>query len=294
VRAINAEGVASENPARVSFAIARPIWQRCWFLLLIATAIALTSYVVYRYRVAQLLKLERVRTRIASDLHDDIGSSLSQIAILSEVARHKSGDNGAAEPLRRIADTSRDMVDSMSDIVWAINPQKDHLSDVIHRMRRFAGDTFDSTDIAYRFEFDEATHDVSLGADLRRETYLIFKECVNNIAKHSNADNVNISVNVVGSSLVVTIADDGLGFDVAKTLGGESNGYGGNGLFNMKKRAERLGGEFAIESTTGAGTTIRFEVPTSGVAHRRSILESMRTQRTRTTRIGGDEGSTTE
>jgi ligand-binding sensor domain-containing protein/signal transduction histidine kinase len=294
VRAINAEGVASEIPARVSFTIARPIWQRWWFLLLMATAIALTSYVVYRYRVAQLLKLERVRTRIASDLHDDIGSSLSQIAILSEVARHKAGDNGAAEPLRRIADTSRDMVDSMSDIVWAINPQKDHLSDVIHRMRRFAGDTFDSTDIGYKFEFDEATHDVALGADLRRETYLVFKECVNNIAKHSNAGNVNISVNVIGNSLIVTIADDGRGFDVAKTLGSESNGYGGNGLLNMRKRAERLGGEFAIESTTGVGTTIRFEVPTGGAAHRRNILGSTRSPGTRTTRIGGDEDRSTE
>jgi ligand-binding sensor domain-containing protein/signal transduction histidine kinase len=294
VRAINAEGVASENPARVSFAIARPIWQRWWFLLLMATAIALTSYVVYRYRVAQLLKLERVRTRIASDLHDDIGSSLSQIAILSEVARHKAGDNGAAEPLRRIADTSRDMVDSMSDIVWAINPQKDHLSDVIHRMRRFAGDTFDSTDIGYRFEFDEATHDVSLGADLRRETYLIFKECVNNIAKHSKADNVKISVDVAGNFLVVKIADNGSGFDVAKTLGGESSGYGGNGLLNMQKRAERLGGVFAIDSSPDEGTSIRFEVPTDTSALGRNIIGKMRASKSSPTGIGGDEGGATE
>jgi signal transduction histidine kinase/ligand-binding sensor domain-containing protein len=262
VRAINAEGMVSDNPARLSFSIARPIWQRSWFLLIVATMIALTIYVVYRYRLKQMLKLERVRTRIATDLHDDIGSSLSQIAILSEVARHKMGDNGASEPLRRIADTSRDMVDSMSDIVWAINPQKDHLSDLIHRMRRFAGDTFDSTDVAYRFQFDEATRDIDVGADLRREVYLIFKECINNTAKHSGADNVEMSIKVTGDLLSVTVVDNGRGFDIGKALSGEFNGFGGNGLLNMRKRVERLGGEFSIDSNIGTGTTISFKIPT--------------------------------
>lgn len=275
VRAINAEGVTSATPARLSFSIARPIWQRWWFLLMVATAIAFAVYFVYRYRLAQLLKLERVRTRIASDLHDDIGSSLSQIAILSEIAQHKAGDNGAAEPLRRIADTSRDMVDSMSDIVWAINPRNDHLSDLTHRMRRFAGDTFDSTDVGYRFHFDEAAPDIGLGADLRREVYLIFKECINNAAKHSGADYVDISVNVVTDVVSVTIADNGHGFDVATALSGEANGYGGNGLLNMRKRAERLGGEFSIEST-GTGTTVRFSVPTGRAMARAGILRRRR------------------
>jgi signal transduction histidine kinase/ligand-binding sensor domain-containing protein len=274
VRAINAEGVASETPARFSFAIARPIWQRWWFLLMVALALALTGYAIYRYRVAQLLKLERVRTRIATDLHDDIGSSLSQIAILSEVARHKAGENGAAEPLRRIADTSREMVDSMSDIVWAINPQKDHLSDLIHRMRRFASDTFDSTDVGYRFQFDEATQDIAVGADLRREIYLIFKECINNTAKHSGADNVDISISAPGDFLLIRVADNGRGFDVTEALTGEYTGYGGNGLLNMRKRAERLGGELVIDSAVGSGTTIKLKIPTG--VQRRKLLSRPR------------------
>jgi signal transduction histidine kinase/ligand-binding sensor domain-containing protein len=271
VRAINAEGIISENPARLSFSIARPVWQQWWFLLIVATAIALAAYLVYRYRLAQLLKLERVRTRIASDLHDDIGSSLSQIAILSEVARHKAGDNGASEPLKRIAETSRDMVDSMSDIVWAINPQKDHLSDLIHRMRRFASDTFDSTDVGYRFTFDESTSDIAVGADLRREVYMIFKECINNTAKHSRADEVDIRVESTRDAIVVRVVDNGNGFDPDATLQGEYAGYGGNGLLNMRKRAERLGGKFTIESKPGNGTIVQFEVPTSGVASARNL-----------------------
>lgn len=155
VRAVNSEGATSGQPAIVAFQISRPVWQRWWFLILAASLIGFLIYSLYRYRVAQLLKLERVRTRIATDLHDDIGSSLSQIAILSEVVRQKVGDNGANEPLNLIANTSREMVDSMSDIVWAINPNKDHLADLIQRMRRFASDILDAKDIAYRFYFDE-------------------------------------------------------------------------------------------------------------------------------------------
>ena len=275
VRAISAEGAASAVPARVSFSIARPFWQRWWFLLIVAVMVSIAGYVLYRYRLAQLIKLERVRTRIASDLHDDIGSSLSQIAILSEVARHKAGDNGASEPLERIAETSRDMVDSMSDIVWAINPQKDHLSDLIHRMRRFASDTFDSTDVGYRFDFDESTRDISLGADLRREVYLMFKECISNVAKHSGADNVAIAIDATHDFLRIKVADNGRGFDIAAAADGQFNGYGGNGLINMRKRAERLGGKFSIESG-GSGTAVNFEIPTKTQAPNAGIFGGRR------------------
>jgi ligand-binding sensor domain-containing protein/two-component sensor histidine kinase len=272
VRAVDADGRATEVPARIGFSIERPIWQQWWFLLLVALAISVAGYFIYRYRLAQLIKLERVRTRIATDLHDDIGSSLSQIAILSEVARHKAGDNGAAEPLRRIADTSRDLVDSMSDIVWAINPQKDHLSDLVHRMRRFAGDAFDSSDAAYTFNFDETSRDVTLGADLRREIYLIFKECINNTAKHSSAGAVAINVRIDADRVFVSVADNGTGFDVAEAFSGEIKGYGGNGLLNMRRRAEKLDGNFDITSTPGSGTVVEFSIPTSGIAKRPRIV----------------------
>ena len=266
VRAVNAEGVTSDAPARVAFSIARPVWQRWWFLLAMSILVSLIAYLFYRYRLTQAIKLERVRTRIATDLHDDIGSSLSQIAILSEVARHKAGDNGASEPLMRIADTSREMVDSMSDIVWAINPQKDHVADLVHRMRRFASDTFDAKDIGYTFRFDETAGDISVTADLRREIYLIFKECVNNVAKHSGADRVDISVDRKSDKLVITIEDDGSGFDTASILTGEYEGYGGNGLRNMRLRATRLDGEFEVDSVPGRGTTVRLSIPTDAGA----------------------------
>lgn len=261
VRAVNSEGTASENPARVSFSIARPVWQRWWFLLIAAAAVSGVIYALYRYRVKRLLELERVRTRIATDLHDDIGSSLSQIAILSEVVRQKIGANEAAMPLNMIADTSREMVDSMSDIVWAINPDKDYLADLAHRMRRFASDVLEAQDIAYRFSFDERDGKIALGADIRREVYLIFKESINNLVKHAAARNVEMAMRIENNSLFIEIKDDGRGFDPNEILNGNYDGFGGNGLINMRRRAAALGGSLALRSRKNAGTNITIKIP---------------------------------
>jgi ligand-binding sensor domain-containing protein/two-component sensor histidine kinase len=258
VRAVNPDDTFGPWTAKISFTILRPVWQRWWFLALTAGLIALIIYAFYRNRLRRLVELEKVRTRIATDLHDDIGSSLSQIAILSEVVRQKVGQTSANEPLNMIADTSRAMVDSMSDIVWAINPQKDHLSDLVQRMRRFAEDMLDAQEnVAYRFHFDDKTPDVTLGADVRREVYLIFKECVNNLAKHAVATEAQISVRTESDCLKIEIKDNGRGFDVTA----QTDGYGGNGLPNMKKRAANLGGKFEIESAENAGTSVSLEIP---------------------------------
>src|SRR5262249_20119293 len=126
VRALNAEGVASEPPALLAFTIRRPVLQRWGFVALTLGVLRGLAYAAYRYRLAQLLALERMRTRIATDLHDDIGANLTKISILSEVAKQQyavpSGENGGLQPLTAIADISRESVAVMSDIVWAINP----------------------------------------------------------------------------------------------------------------------------------------------------------------------------
>jgi signal transduction histidine kinase/sugar lactone lactonase YvrE len=269
VRAINSDDLASERPAVVSFRVLRPVWQRWWFLALISVLIGLTIYALYRYRIEQIIKLERVRTRIATDLHDDIGSSLSKIAILSEVVRQKNRIDGKStavdgkiEPLEIIANTSREMVDSMSDIVWAINPERDNLTDLIQRMRRFAEDILDAQDIDYKFIVPEHLREIALGADVRRDVYLIFKECVNNLAKYAEAGEAIIEVKLENNYLLVQIADNGRGFEVEKVLnGGSSNGLGGNGLKNMKRRAGNFGGAIEIKSAIGAGTRIVLQIP---------------------------------
>lgn len=262
VRAVNSEGAASERPARVSFSIARPFWQRWWFLLIAALVASGVIYALYRYRLKRLLELEKIRTRIATDLHDDIGASLSKIAILSEIVGHQVAPDQKqiTEPLKSIAGTSREMVDSMSDIVWAINPAKDHLSDLIGRMRNLAGEMTELRDIRLKVNTTGVENsDLTIGADLRREIYLIFKECLNNLVKHSACDTAEIEFRLAGENLIVSVRDNGKGFEEDAVNGNENRG--GNGLPNMKRRAANLGGSFEILSEIGKGTTAVLCVP---------------------------------
>ena len=273
VRAVNAGGVVSRLPASVQFTIWPPFWRRWWFIALSVLIFSGIVYSVFRYRLARAIELERVRTRIATDLHDDIGASLSQIAILSEVIGQRIGkeDSPVRQPLSMIAGTSREMVDAMSDIVWAINPQRDHLSDLSHRMRRFASDIISARDIRFRFHAPDAERDVRLGTDIRREVYLIFKETVNNMVKHSDCTAAELSFQIAGNWLTLIVSDNGKGFDVDAAHNGNHSGMGGHGLGSMRKRAEALGGTYEIASRKGKGTTVTLRVPLSGRRRKRMV-----------------------
>jgi ligand-binding sensor domain-containing protein/signal transduction histidine kinase len=262
VRALNADGMFSSEPASFAFTIVPPIWQRWWFIVLAVLALAAITHFIYWYHARRLVELERVRTRIATDLHDDIGANLSKIAILSDVAGQtlsNSAVSPVATPLAQIAETSRDCVDTMSDIVWAINPQRDYLTDLTHRMRRFAEDLFDAKRIEYTVHSAVDEQDVRLGAELRREVYLIFKECVNNLVKHSGCDQAELAFSFNGSFLMVSINDNGKGFTPADP--GKNGGLGGQGLTNMQRRARALGGSLKIDSEIGRGTKVTLKVP---------------------------------
>jgi signal transduction histidine kinase/ligand-binding sensor domain-containing protein len=256
VRAINEEGIISPDAATFQFRILRPIWQRWWFLTLAAVLMAMGIYAVHRQRTARLIELERVRTRIATDLHDDIGANLSLIAMMSEVARgqFQRDDHRLKEWFSTIATTSRDTVDAMSDIVWAVNPKRDQLSDLTQRMRRFADDIFAARDIALHFHAAEPGRDVRLGADVRREVFLIFKETINNMVRHSECNNANVELNVERGWLVLQMNDDGKGLDLPRT-------NEGNGLASMRQRAKKLGGTLEVVSPNGHGTTVTLRVP---------------------------------
>lgn len=255
VQAVTADGTISPSPATISFTIMPPIWQRWWFVTLVVLMAGLGATTIYRYRVRRLIELERVRTRIATDLHDDIGASLSLIAMLSEVAQRQvpHGNSSVAEPLASIASSSRELVDSMSDIVWAVNPRKDRFSELVKRMRRFASDAFSSRDIALQFEAPD-DHDFKLGADARREIFFIVKEGVNNIARHSGCTEAAVILKLQGGSLLLELRDNGKGF--VPSLANE-----GNGLASMRERARRLGGEFEVVTESDRGTTLRLVVP---------------------------------
>jgi signal transduction histidine kinase len=201
--------------------------------------------------------MERLRTRIATDLHDDIGSTLSQIAILSEVAqRHPSGEN-REQPLVDIAGLSRELVDSMSDIVWAIDPEQDRLDDLAHRMRRFAGDLFSYNGVAVRFQAPGGEKNPRIDADVRRQVFLIFKESLHNSMRHSGCSEVEIRLQLDAGWLELAVADNGRGFDPARIRCG-------HGLASMAQRAKQLGGALAVETAPGRGAALALRVPVGG------------------------------
>jgi len=256
VRALNAEGQFSQSPAVIEFRVLAPIWQSGWFLSLGAALMVAAAYALYRHRLARLLELERVRTRIAADLHDDIGANLTRIAILSEVAhsRLRDGEASLESPLSSIARISRESVASMSDIVWAINPKRDSLLDVIQRMRRFASEVCAGRQIEFEFHAPEREDGLKLGANVRRNLFLIFKEAVNNAARHSGCANVEIHFCVERSRIVLQVKDDGRGFDADAPSEGQ-------GISSMKRRAQSLGGKLQLQSRCGAGTQMTLKAP---------------------------------
>jgi len=251
VRAVAGDGAASPVAASVSFTVLPPVWRTWWFLTFCAGMAAMAIYGFHRHRLTQLLAVANVRTRIATDLHDDIGASLSQIAILSEVAQREVCESGGQghEPLTAIAGISRQLVDSMSDIVWAIAPEHDRLTDLIYRMRRLAGDLLAAQGIGFQFHSAIADDDLKVGANVRRELYLIFKEALHNIARHSSATQVNVGLERDGNFLFLRLHDNGCGFD-------PDGDYEGRGLRNMRARAEALGGKVRFESQTQQGTYV--------------------------------------
>ncbi len=256
VRALTADGHVSPAPAVVTFNVRPHLWQRWWFLTLAALAAFAVGYALYRYRVTRLLEVASMRTRIATDLHDDIGANLTKIAILSEVVKQQHGNGDAApdSPLAAIARISRESVAAMSDIVWAINPQRDSVRDLVRRMRRHAEELFTLRDLGLTFNVPAQEQHLKLSVDVRRDLFLIFKEAVNNTARHSRCTAVLIALTIVGHQLILEIADNGVGFDPT----GESDGQG---LMSMRRRAANLRGKLEIESVAGQGTRIRVSVP---------------------------------
>ncbi len=272
VRAVNTSGQVSDEPAIVNFRILPPFYRRWWFTAMVVAVAGVIGYFAYRQRISRLLEIERVRTRIATDLHDDIGASLSRVAILSEVVKqqeqHSSRLNGqnarSVQMLTEIADSARGLVDSMSDIVWSIDPRRDDLGQVITRTRQFAADVLDAQGISWQFITSADIEKIKLDPEQRRHLFLIFKESLNNIARHAGAKTVSMNLSTAHNRLQAEIADDGAGFTpqpAGANVAVLPKSRGGNGVGNMKARAVELGGELKIDSAPGKGTRLTLSLP---------------------------------
>ncbi len=225
--------------------------------------LALFGFVLFnRYQLKKKIQQQNallaVRNNIAKDLHDEIGSTLTSIKILSQVSHnnlHKDQVK-ASSMLEKITEQSSQMQQGMSDIVWAIAPDNDKLENMVVRMREYLSHTLESRNIETDFAADERTMVKSISMEQRRDFFLIFKEAINNIAKYSNAKQVSVRLSSGGGKIILAISDDGIGFDPQKVTSS-------NGLKNMRTRAEALHGRIRIHSALGKGSTIELEIPTT-------------------------------
>jgi len=254
VKASNNDGVWNETPTAVRLIITPPYWKTWWFTLLCVLTGACIVFAIFYLRLQKLRDIHRIRNKIASDLHDDLGATLSSISIMSELANQqiKGQSPQASSLLEKIGSSSRNMIESVNDMVWAINPKNDSFENIIKRMRTFAAEILSAKDIAFHFDFDKNVLQSKLKMDIRRNFYLIFKEAVNNIAKYSYAANAFVMIWNRESNLKMTIRDDGNGFDPDSVLRG-------NGLTNMQQRAEGIKARFNLESIPGKGTIVELE-----------------------------------
>lgn len=241
--------------ARHHFVVETAFWQRPWFIGCIILAAALVAYIVYRYRIKQLLRLQQVRNRIATDLHDEIGSILTNISILSTLSRKNlSNSQKAGEFLQRISEEVADSSQSLDDIIWSVDASHDSLDETVSRMRRYAAELFDVANISYDLQLDPLFEQRKLLMEQRRDIYLLYKEAVNNIFKHAEAKQVLIKVSIEARRLVVLVQDDGRGFDTELASGR-------HGLKGMKARVRKWGGTIQFISSSNTGTSVDIRLP---------------------------------
>jgi signal transduction histidine kinase len=252
----NIEGLRSKNITELNIYIRPPFWRSLWFISSVLFLLALLIYYFHNERVKRLLAVEKIRNKVARDLHDDMGSTLSTINILTSMAKTKlvTDPVRTTDYLGKISDNSERMMEAMDDIVWSIKPSNDSMQKITARMREFATNVLEAKEIELEFNVAEEVYDVKLDMEARRDFFLVFKEAVNNAAKYSKATMVDILIRMKNKKLQFEIKDNGVGFDVA-------GADGGNGMGNMKKRAEAMAGQLSIVSEKGAGTTVTLKIP---------------------------------
>jgi signal transduction histidine kinase len=219
----------------------------------------LAAFALHRMRTAQLLQLERVRTRIATNLHDDIGASLSRMAILSEVIARRAGGSDSAlvqNYATKIAVIARELIDSMSDIVWTINSAKETLADLEQRMREFAGEMLLPRNIGLDFETAPAGYQRPVSIEARREMLLIFKEAIHNVVRHSGCTRTRVPLEYRDGRLLLEVRDNGRGFDGRPAEG--------NGIGKMRRRADAIRAHLEFRAVQGEGAILKLAVPLSG------------------------------
>ena len=285
VKGTNNDGVWNEKGAFISITINPPWWRTWWAYTLFTLLFAALIYALFRYRLnkirmkheivlqqhkASQLEIENrqvllyERLRISREMHDDIGSTLGSISIYSEVAKKRTEKNeNTDEVLSKIGLVSRELIDKMSDIVWSLNPNNESFEQLENRMNTFTGMILAPRNILYDFIADDELKKIQFTAAQRKNIFLIFKEALYNIVKYADSKTVSITLHSENKKVIMTIKDDGKGFDTSEIKWDKINGtlLGGNGIKNMHARANDINAKLCIDSTINEGTTIQLTLP---------------------------------
>ncbi len=276
VRTCNSDGVWSAEAVSLNLLVLPHFWQTWWFLGSVATClIALvggSARIVEKRKLQRRLArleqerlLERERTRIAQDLHDEMGAKLCRISFLSEHARRMSDmPPEVRQQIVAISDDSREVLQSLDEIVWAVDPQKDTLEHLASYLGQYAQDYFQETNIECALEIPARVPPHPLSAQCRHHLFLAVHEAFTNVLKHSGATAAKLTITCDSSNFEIIISDNGKGFDVSAD---GTNGRGRNGLSNMRDRLLRSGGQSQFKSASGQGTTISFRLTLKQLLH---------------------------
>ncbi len=272
VMACNNDGVWNEAGASVRLEVRPWLWQTWWFrglvgiLLLggggwLVRTIAVSRWRRRLQRLRERHAVEQERARIAQDIHDELGANLTRIALLSEVGQqHSANPAEVSDDLRRISATARDAARAMDAIVWAVNPRNDSLDHFANYVSQYAEEFLRHTSIRCRLDIPADLPERPLSTEARHHLFLAVKEVLNNVVRHSGASEVWLRLSMNHDSLDLAVSDNGRGIHPQSGGGGVSQPRGHEGLGNIRRRVENLGGSYALE-TSAAGTTIRLSLP---------------------------------
>jgi signal transduction histidine kinase len=264
VIACNKDGVWNERGAALEVFLRPHIWQIWWLragagLLVVGLASGSARYVTRRRMqrklelVEQRHAIERERGRIAKDIHDDLGSSLTRIMMLGERAEEGLANREeVGVHVGKIVSSARRTVQALDEIVWAVNPENDTLDGLVEYISHYADEFFEDTGVSCRLEIPVQLPALPISAEVRHDLFLVVKEAFNNILKHAGATEVRVQVACADNRVEIVVADNGRGFDAATV----SSSRGGNGLRNMRKRLTGLDGQFDVTSGPGQGTRL--------------------------------------
>jgi len=264
VRGSNSSGKFNPQEAVLQIIIFPPFWKTWWFRLLAIIAVAIILYSLHKYRLNRMLEVERTRNRIARDLHDEVSASITGIVYFADAIKTEVEEKetpALKKLIGLISESATHIQESISDIIWAINPDNDDWNVILPKFRRYASDLCESKGIKYNIEIPESLSGKSLKMEQRHDLWLVYKEIVTNSVKHSLCTEIEIKLFSDQDYLHLMISDNGVGFD-------SKIPSANNGLKNIRSRCKTLASKAELITSKGNGTQWKIKIPLTVIKHK--------------------------